>query len=91
MALPAIGWCTVQHLRLRESFANKNYLNTTLEFRELCRPHATLLLAPEVVGLLDHANLSDRIHPGHSLPDKYFNLSQLGDKFIRFVSLIRNL
>jgi|ETNmetMinimDraft_23_1059889.scaffolds.fasta_scaffold05468_6 hypothetical protein len=37
------------------------------------------------------ANLPDCINSSHTLPDKYFNLPQLGDNLFRFVSLVRHL
>jgi hypothetical protein len=63
----------------------------TLEFLELCCPHATVPLAPAVVGLRNNANLSDRINARHTLPDKYLNLPQLVNYLFPFVPRNRNL
>jgi hypothetical protein len=48
------------------------------------------LLAPTVKGLLNNANLTDRVNPLHSLPDKNFNLPQLRHYFFWFGSFVRH-
>jgi len=56
----------------------------------LSGPHSAILLAPEVKNLLNNTNLTDRVNPLHSLPDKNFNLTQLRHYFFGFGTSVRN-
>jgi hypothetical protein len=45
------------------------------------------VLAPTIVRLFGNTDLPNRINPGHSLADKHFSLTQLGDNLFGLVSL----
>ena len=45
------------------------------------------MLAPTIIRLFGNTDLPNRIDPGHSLADQYFNLAQLGDNLFGLVSL----
>jgi hypothetical protein len=62
-----------------------------LQFLELFRAHSAVLFLPAVIGLFRHADLTDRIYPGHPLPHQNFNLPQLHDNLFRLRSLNRHL
>ena len=50
-----------------------------------------MLLAPAVIGLLDLAYLSDRIHAQHGLTVKHIDLPQLLNYSLGFVPIARIL
>ena len=54
---------------------------------QLARAQTPIVLAPTIIRLFGNADLPNRINPGHSLPDQYFNLAQLGDNLFELVSL----
>jgi len=49
--------------------------------------HTPIVLAPMIVRLFGNTDLPNLINPGHSLPDKHFNLAQISNNLLGLVSL----
>ena len=62
------------------------FLLKTFQFFQLVRPHAAILFAPAVVGLLANLHLAVRVNPRLSLSCQHLDLAQPGVNLFGFMS-----